>query len=309
MNSKHAFLALSVFTLVSIAHGEREVFAPTKLAPVVDAGTIRLDNGTAGVPSLSFKSDTDTGLYRNGANNLSLTTNAVGKFHVTSNTTPTVVIGDEPTISSVPLSGVLRATSGNGTNIAGGALTIQGGFGTGSGAGGDISFQTAPAGSSGSSNNTLIERLRINQFGGVTIGNGIDNAAPNNGIIRATNGLGTNIAGGSFSIRGGQSTGNAAGGAVIVETAPAGASGAGANSVTERMRITSAGVMLMASGSSIDAGGARFELPNGTALPATCLQGELFHDTDSNDCINTAGGDGALCICKTTNTWALISNF
>lgn len=34
MNSKHAFLVLSTFTLVSIAYGEREVFAPTKLAPV-----------------------------------------------------------------------------------------------------------------------------------------------------------------------------------------------------------------------------------------------------------------------------------
>lgn len=51
------------------------------------------------------------------------------------------------------------------------------------------------------------------------------------------------------------------------------------------------------------------ELPNGTALPATCEVGYLFHDTDSDDCANTGSGDGALCICKSTNTWALISNF
>lgn len=77
----------------------------------------------------------------------------------------------------------------------------------------------------------------------------------------------------------------------------------------ERYRITNTGVLLAASGSYVDVGGGKLELPNATALPATCTVGELFHDTDSNDCINTGGGDGALCICKTTNTWALISNF
>jgi len=28
-----------------------------------------------------------------------------------------------------------------------------------------------------------------------------------------------------------------------------------------------------------------------------------------DDCADTGGGDGALCICKTTNTWALIANY
>ena len=54
---------------------------------------------------------------------------------------------------------------------------------------------------------------------------------------------------------------------------------------------------------------ASFEVPNGTDLPATCAIGQLFHDTDSNDCANTAAGDGALCICKTANTWVLLFNF
>jgi hypothetical protein len=46
----------------------------------------------------------------------------------------------------------------------------------------------------------------------------------------------------------------------------------------------------------------------GTALPATCTQGISFLDTDSDDCADTGGGDGALCYCKTTNTWALVQN-
>ena len=52
-------------------------------------------------------------------------------------------------------------TAGTTDNIAGGALTIQGGQGKGSGAGGDIIFQTANAGSSGSSINALATALTI----------------------------------------------------------------------------------------------------------------------------------------------------
>lgn len=50
------------------------------------------------------------------------------------------------------------------------------------------------------------------------------------------------------------------------------------------------------------------EMPAGTSLPASCVQGEYFQDTDSDDCANTGGGDGAICVCKTTNTWALVAN-
>jgi hypothetical protein len=59
---------------------------------------------------------------------------------------------------------VVRAgntTAGTTNNIAGGALYIQGGRGKGSGAGGDIIFQTANAGGSGSSLNALATALTI----------------------------------------------------------------------------------------------------------------------------------------------------
>jgi len=52
-------------------------------------------------------------------------------------------------------------TAGTTNNIAGGSLTIQGGQGKGSGAGGDIIFQTANAGSSGSSLNSHATALTI----------------------------------------------------------------------------------------------------------------------------------------------------
>ena len=52
-------------------------------------------------------------------------------------------------------------TAGTTNNIAGGSLTIQAGQGKGSGAGGDIIFQTANAGSSGSTLNSLATALTI----------------------------------------------------------------------------------------------------------------------------------------------------
>lgn len=50
-----------------------------------------------------------------------------------------------------------------------------------------------------------------------------------------------------------------------------------------------------------------FAIPKGTTIPATCVQGSMFLDTNSDNCADGAG-DGAVCVCKTTNTWALVTN-
>ena len=70
-------------------------------------------------------------------------------------------------------------TAGTTDNIAGGALTIQGGQGKGSGAGGDIIFQTANAGGSGSTINALATALTLSDdlsaaFTGAITGTTID---------------------------------------------------------------------------------------------------------------------------------------
>jgi hypothetical protein len=85
------------------------------------------------------------------------------------------------------------------------------------------------------------ERFRINSTGSVFIGNGETAASPSTGIISGTGGSGTNIAGAEFRIRGGASTGNAAGGPITFYTSAAGSSGSGVNAATERMRINNAG--------------------------------------------------------------------
>jgi hypothetical protein len=67
------------------------------------------------------------------------------------------------------------------TNTAGAALTITGSQGTGTGAGGSIIFQVAPAGSSGTAQNALATALQVNGNGGIT---GQDGATANTVALR-----------------------------------------------------------------------------------------------------------------------------
>ena len=69
-------------------------------------------------------------------------------------------------LARIDANGVLIGANGSGTNIAGSALTIAGGQGTGTGVGGNILFQYAAAGSTGSSLNTLATACRISGTNG-----------------------------------------------------------------------------------------------------------------------------------------------
>jgi hypothetical protein len=72
--------------------------------------------------------------------------------------------------SATPQTAIIEGTDGSGTNIAGAEFRIQGGQGTGTGVGGDLTFYTAPVGTAGSSLNTAVERMRITTAGNVGIG-------------------------------------------------------------------------------------------------------------------------------------------
>lgn len=67
--------------------------------------------------------------------------------------------------SSTPYSYTINGTGGNGTDSAGSDISIAGGKGTGSGAGGSVKLQTAAAGSTGSTANTLTTHVEINSAG------------------------------------------------------------------------------------------------------------------------------------------------
>ena len=105
--------------------------------------------------------------YVNGITNTALSIDASGNL----------ILGNGDA-NAAPSSPLFRATDGSGTDIAGGNVSIQGGRGTGAGAGGYIRFLTAAAGSTGSGLNTATEKMRLLQGGQIGHG-GIGNAAVN----------------------------------------------------------------------------------------------------------------------------------
>lgn len=92
-----------------------------------------------------------------------------------------------PVAQTVTVQGVVAGT----TNTAGAAFTIAGSKGTGTGVGGSILFQTAPAGSTGSSQNALATVLTLASTGQALLS---ANGALSTPILTAT---GTWITGGS----------------------------------------------------------------------------------------------------------------
>tara|TARA_R110002167_G_scaffold58769_5_gene166511 strand:+ start:17449 stop:19752 length:2304 start_codon:yes stop_codon:yes gene_type:complete len=157
-----------------------------------------------------------------------------------------------------------------GTNTAGRSLTISGGQSTGSGAGGDIVFKTANAGGSGSSANSLATALTISDDlsstfasdvvvtgvldvlgGSIAFGNSDDvdidfDATAHDVTGKSLSilaggplaGTTNNIAGGSFTIAGGQGKGSGAGGDIIFKTANAAGSGSSLNALATALTIS-----------------------------------------------------------------------
>jgi hypothetical protein len=72
--------------------------------------------------------------------------------------------------TGVGVSYAINGSGANGTNFAGGDLTLAGGKGTGSGTAGNLIFSTSTVGSSGTTLQTLTERMRITGTGNVGIG-------------------------------------------------------------------------------------------------------------------------------------------
>jgi hypothetical protein len=124
---------------------------------------------TATAPAVSWSSDTNTGIYRPAADTLALVTNGIDRLRL--NSSGVVIIGTGEATTSVT-GNILRAPSASGTNITGSNFEIQAGNGTGTGGSGSIVLKTADVGSTGSTANTLTQRLLITPKGGFSFGSG-----------------------------------------------------------------------------------------------------------------------------------------
>ena len=124
---------------------------------------------TASAPPLSWSGDTNTGVYRPATDTLALVTNGIDRLRL--NSSGVVIIGTGEATTSVT-GNILRAPSGTGTNIVGADFEINAGNGTGTGGSGSIVIKTADVGSTGSTANTLTQRLKITPKGGFSFGSG-----------------------------------------------------------------------------------------------------------------------------------------
>ena len=106
------------------------------------------------------------------ANNSDITIapNGTGDIYLSADT---VYVGDANSAALITTNGAGTLTINpgdrSGTDLTGYNTTIKAGNGTGTGGSGSIVFQTAPVGSTGSSANTLVDRLTINKLGNVVV--------------------------------------------------------------------------------------------------------------------------------------------
>lgn len=70
-------------------------------------------------------------------------------------------------VHATPVDVTIHGTGGSGTDVSGGDIILAGGRGTGAGAGGSVKLQTAAAGTSGTSLNTLATHVEVTSAGGI----------------------------------------------------------------------------------------------------------------------------------------------
>ncbi len=88
------------------------------------------------------------------------------------------------------------------------------------------------------------ERMRVTSAGDVVIGSGDNSGSPTSGILRGPSSTGGNKTGADLNIQSGNGTGNGGSGDIILSTGAAGSNnGSGADVMSEKMRITDAGVV------------------------------------------------------------------
>ena len=149
-----------------------EASGATKSIAVTGTGNpafYAISSDAAGIPFITLQNGSYSWQNRNNgtAGDLSWAVNGSERMRITLG--GNLVIGNGDT-SATPISNILRATNGSGTDIAGASLTIQGGRGTGTGAGGSLIFSTSLSGTTGSSLNAATEAMRIVANGNIGIG-------------------------------------------------------------------------------------------------------------------------------------------
>ena len=140
----------------------------TALSSFQAGSGLSASSGVLSVDSITSVGAVDSGSITSGFGSIDTGSSAI-------TTTGDLSVGDA-TVTGGDLSfgngqhATVSVAAVSGTDTAGKSLTVKGGQGTGSGAGGDIVFQTANAGSSGSSANSLATALTLSDDLSATFG-------------------------------------------------------------------------------------------------------------------------------------------
>lgn len=150
-------------------------------------GQVLFPDGVLATPAFGFTANSSAGFYRTGSNAFSAAANSTQLFDFGTGDTRTRVPFTVGTTALAPQLGyaadsnlrlgradaaaavsqtfsVQNVVAGT-SNTAGANFTIAGSQGTGTGAGGSLIFQTAPAGGSGTAQNALATAVSINSAG------------------------------------------------------------------------------------------------------------------------------------------------
>ena len=173
---ENTFVGSNAGTQVTTTTGSTGVGSQALLGNAQQANTaVGARAGTSSTGALNIFIGKSAGKETTGSNNIILGVN-VGFggdiFLSAPNTSAEFIVGSrsapilrmyigEGANSPSPGSILISGTRGEGTDIAAGDFTLAGGAGTGTGAGGHLVFQTAPAGSTGETISSLVTRLEI----------------------------------------------------------------------------------------------------------------------------------------------------
>jgi FtsZ-binding cell division protein ZapB len=292
---------------------ERTTAGTTGYDLTISAGAAKAATSNLGGGDLILSSGTSTGSASSGMNFMTATGGSSG----TSDNAPTtkmklngagtIILGAGDN-SATPGNATIRAAGGSGTNIAGGNLTLVAGLATGNASTGDIQFQGAPVGSTGTTTQTATTYMTV-RGGGANAGNiGIGTSTPNSSLsfggevartismertTAGTNGYDMNITagaaksatsnlnGGNLVLSSGISTGSASSN-IMFKTATPGASATTDRTPDIKMVITGAGYVGIANTSP------SYELDVTGSVRATAYL--YTSDKRLKDDIQTVGG-------------------
>jgi hypothetical protein len=168
-------------TMINVADGANNYSHPNHSGDVTSTGDGATTITAGAVTTAKLAADAVTGakLADDAVDSEHITDGAVDNVHLAGSIANAKLANSSVTVGSTSISLGATATTvdglntvhgidGSGTDAAGTDLTIKAGGGTGTGAGGEILFQVADGGSTGSSVNTFATALTIADDGDIT---------------------------------------------------------------------------------------------------------------------------------------------